>query len=68
MARTAKIERKTTETDIVLSLDLDGTGQSQIKSGVGFFDHMLELLARHSALDLTRCYVETIALAWYSGG
>jgi imidazoleglycerol-phosphate dehydratase len=53
MARTAHIERKTAETKIVVDLDLDGTGQSQIQTGVGFFDHMLTLLARHAALDLT---------------
>ena len=53
MARTATIRRKTTETDIELQLDLDGIGQSQIATGVGFFDHMLELLARHGAFDLT---------------
>ena len=53
MARTARIERKTAETDIVVELDLDGTGQSQVQTGVGFFDHMLTLLARHAALDLT---------------
>jgi imidazoleglycerol-phosphate dehydratase len=53
MARTAHIERKTAETEIVVDLDLDGTGQSQIQTGVGFFDHMLTLLARHAALDLT---------------
>jgi imidazoleglycerol-phosphate dehydratase len=47
------IERKTAETDIRLELDLDGTGQGQVASGVGFFDHMLVLLARHAAIDLT---------------
>ncbi len=41
------------ETEIELELDLDGTGQSQIATGVGFFDHMLTLLAKHAALDLT---------------
>ncbi len=52
MARTATIQRKTAETNIELELNLDGTGQSQIETGVGFFDHMLTLLARHGALDL----------------
>ena len=52
MPRTAKIERKTNETDISLSLNLDGSGVSQIATGVGFFDHMLELLTRHAAMDL----------------
>lgn len=53
MSRTARIERKTAETQIALELDLDGTGRSKIDSGVGFFDHMLTLLARHGALDLS---------------
>jgi imidazoleglycerol-phosphate dehydratase len=53
MSRTAHIDRKTNETDIHLELSLDGTGQSQITSGVGFFDHMLTLLAKHAAFDLT---------------
>lgn len=52
MARKAKIERRTAETEIELELDLDGTGRSQIRTGVGFLDHMLDLLARHGALDL----------------
>ena len=52
MARTAHIQRKTAETDIELSVDLDGTGRSTIDTGVGFFDHMLTLLARHGSLDL----------------
>jgi imidazoleglycerol-phosphate dehydratase len=53
MTRTAHIQRKTAETDIDLKLDLDGSGQAQIDTGVGFFDHMLTLLAKHGALDLT---------------
>src|SRR5688572_18880329 len=52
MARTAQIQRTTAETSIELSLDLDGTGQSTIQTGVGFFDHMLTLLAKHAAFDL----------------
>ena len=52
MPRTATIQRQTAETDIRLELNLDGSGQSQIKTGVGFFDHMLTLLAKHGALDL----------------
>ena len=51
--RTAEINRKTNETDIKLSLDLDGTGKSEINSGVGFLDHMLTLFARHGRFDLT---------------
>jgi imidazoleglycerol-phosphate dehydratase len=53
MARSATIDRKTAETRIQLQLDLDGTGQGQIATGVGFLDHMLTLLAKHAALDLT---------------
>jgi imidazoleglycerol-phosphate dehydratase len=52
MPRTAIIDRKTAETQIHLELNLDGAGQSQISTGVGFFDHMLTLLAKHGALDL----------------
>ena len=51
--RTASIKRDTRETQIALSLDLDGTGRSQIATGVGFLDHMLELFARHGDFDLT---------------
>ena len=52
MTRTATIERETRETAIRLNLELDGSGASQIKTGVGFLDHMLELLARHAVIDL----------------
>ena len=52
MSRTARIERKTAETQIELELNLDGTGQSDIKTGVGFLDHMLDLFTKHGALDL----------------
>jgi imidazoleglycerol-phosphate dehydratase len=51
--RRSVIERKTAETDIVLRLDLDGSGLSDVRSGVGFLDHMLTLLARHGRFDLT---------------
>lgn len=58
--RTAEINRKTNETDISLSLNLDGTGKSEINSGVGFLDHMLTLFARHGRFDLTlRCDGDT---------
>lgn len=50
--RKSEITRKTAETDITLTLDLDGTGKSEIHSGVGFLDHMLELFARHGRFDL----------------
>ena len=54
--RTAEINRKTAETEIMLSLDLDGTGKAEIDSGVGFLDHMLTLFAKHSRFDLKlRC-------------
>jgi imidazoleglycerol-phosphate dehydratase len=53
MPRTAAISRKTNETKIELSLNLDGTGQATLKTGVGFFDHMLTHLARHGLFDLT---------------
>jgi imidazoleglycerol-phosphate dehydratase len=50
--RTASISRNTKETQIALSLNLDGTGKGTIKTGVGFFDHMLDLLSRHALIDL----------------
>jgi imidazoleglycerol-phosphate dehydratase len=52
MARRAQIERKTTETDISLSVDLDGTGKAEISTGIPFFDHMLSLMAMHGLFDL----------------
>lgn len=52
MTRTAQIKRETGETQIELELNLDGTGQYTIDTGVGFFDHMLALLSRHSLIDL----------------
>ena len=58
--RTATCNRKTAETDITLTLDLDGTGKSEIDSGVGFLNHMLTLLARHARMDLIlRCAGDT---------
>jgi len=50
--RRAEVHRTTTETDIALSLDLDGSGVSEVATGIGFLDHMLELFARHGGLDL----------------
>ena len=52
MSRTAELVRKTKETDIKLSLNIDGTGKSDIETGIGFFDHMLEGFARHGFFDL----------------
>jgi imidazoleglycerol-phosphate dehydratase len=51
-SRSASVERKTKETEINVELDLDGTGEYDISTGVAFFDHMLESFARHSAIDL----------------
>jgi len=54
--RRARIARKTRETDIALSLDLDGEGRSRVKTGIGFLDHMLAALATHARFDLSvRC-------------
>jgi imidazoleglycerol-phosphate dehydratase len=50
--RTATVERKTRETEIFVSLDLDGTGEYDIDTGIGFLDHMLESFARHAAIDM----------------
>ena len=56
LSRTAKIHRKTSETDIRLTLDVDGKGKADVRTGVGFFDHMLTAFARHSICDLKlRC-------------
>ena len=52
MPRTATIHRKTNETDIRLKMNLDGRGQSSVATGIRFFDHMLDLVARHGAFDL----------------
>ena len=52
MSRSASVKRKTAETDVELELDLDGRGKASIETGVGFFNHMLTLLARHSLMDL----------------
>ena len=58
--RTSEIARKTAETDIQLTLNLDGTGKSTIDTGVGFLDHMLTLFARHGRFDLTvKCKGDT---------
>lgn len=51
--RTSEIRRTTGETDIFVSIDLDGTGKADIDTGIGFFDHMLDAFARHGFFDLT---------------
>jgi imidazoleglycerol-phosphate dehydratase len=51
-SRTAKVSRRTNETKVDLSINLDGSGRASVATGVGFFDHMLDLLARHSLIDL----------------
>lgn len=53
MSRIAARQRRTKETEIEVRLDLDGTGTAEIATGIGFFDHMLEALAKHSAIDMT---------------
>lgn len=50
--RQATVERKTNETALAVAVNLDGTGKADVSTGIGFFDHMLELLARHGKLDL----------------
>ena len=52
MSRTAKVSRKTKETELDVAVELDGRGDAQVSTGIPFFDHMLETLAKHSALDL----------------
>ena len=52
MSRSASIERNTKETDIRVTLELDGTGQAELDTGIGFFDHMLDGFARHGLFDL----------------
>ncbi len=51
--RTGAVKRTTQETDIEVAVDLDGKGTSNVSTGIGFFDHMLDLLARHSRIDIT---------------
>src|SRR5687768_4285268 len=53
MTRQAKISRATNETRIAVSVDLDGTGRFDIATGIGFLDHMLEQLSRHSLIDIS---------------
>jgi imidazoleglycerol-phosphate dehydratase len=51
--RTGAVSRKTKETDVAVEVNLDGTGRSKVGTGIGFLDHMLDLLARHSRIDIT---------------
>ena len=51
--RTAKVERSTKETKVCLELNLDGSGEGKVETGIGFFDHMLELLKKHALIDLS---------------
>ncbi|MEH0983843.1 imidazoleglycerol-phosphate dehydratase HisB [Micromonospora sp. CPCC 205556] len=53
MSRTARVERITKETEVLVEIDLDGTGRAEIGTGVGFYDHMLNQIARHGGFDLT---------------
>jgi len=53
MSRTARIERQTSESKVLVEVDLDGTGRHEISTGVGFYDHMLTAFARHALVDLT---------------
>jgi imidazoleglycerol-phosphate dehydratase len=64
-ARTATLARKTTETDIQLTLQVDGQGRSQIATGVPFFDHMLTLFAKHGHFDLTVTCVGDVAVDYH---
>ena len=60
MMRTSEISRKTNETDISLYINLDGTGKTEIDTGIGFLDHMLDLFAKHSRMDLkVKCSGDT---------
>ncbi len=52
MSRTARVERQTAETKVVVTIDLDGSGTSRVETGVGFFDHLLTSLAHHALFDL----------------
>ena len=65
--RKADVSRKTGETDIKISLNIDGTGKNQIKTGIGFFDHMLTAFSKHGMFDL-KCSVtgdtDTLSFPW----
>ena len=61
--RTAKIERKTKETDVLVEMNLDGFGQYEIDTGIGFLDHMLTHLSKHGKIDLTVSDIKAIITA-----
>ena len=69
--RTAMVERKTRETEILVSVNLDGTGVYDVDTGIGFLDHMLESFSKHSAIDLTKLHrrqsreTAISAIAWH---
>ena len=65
MNRTAEISRKTRETDITLAINLDGSGKAAISTGIGFFDHMLELFAKHSLCDVSLKCVGDVAVDYH---
>ena len=67
MSRTARIERRTKESSVLVELDLDGTGATDISTGVGFYDHMLDALGRHSLVDLTVRSGEVVVVIGPSG-
>src|SRR5680860_1886844 len=52
-SRKAQVERRTSETEVDVSIDLDGRGQARVETGIGFFDHVLELFAKHGQFDIT---------------
>ena len=67
MSRTAEIARKTKETDITVKVNLDGNGTYEIDTGVGFFDHMLSALSKHSGIDMTiKCIGDLVVDAHHS--
>ena len=64
MNRAAEVERRTAETEIIVKMDLDGSGQADIHTGIGFFDHMLHPIARHGMIDL---YAKCEGDLWIDG-
>ena len=65
MARTAKVQRSTTESQVTVELDLDGTGRAQVETGNGMLDHLLEQLARHGLLDLSVTANGDVSPGWH---